>query len=579
MIIPRDYQIDCINAIDAYFETNSGNPICALPTGTGKALCLAMFMTKAFYNYPKQKMLVVTHVQELIVQNVKELLNLWPRAPVGINSSALKRRDFCNNIVFCGIASVCKDAEKFSKVDIVLVDECHLISQNDETMYRKFINELTKINPYLKVIGFSATPYRLGQGLLTDSGLFTDICYDLTGLHAFNQLIAKGYMSPLVPKKTNYELDISDVKLGQDGDYAKGQLQLAVDKYEVTVEALKEAVELGHDRNCWLIFASGIEHCEHISEILTDLDITNVVIHSRISNQERLERLELFKTAQVKAVIGFRVMTTGFNHPPVDLIVDLYPTTSPSMHVQKYGRGTRPYDHTNPRQYQSGFDYVKKDCLVLDFSGNTRRLGPINDPVMPRKKGESKGGQAPVKICEVCNCYNHTTVRICSYCGAEFVFKVKINTEAGTDKLIKDDFPVFEEFKIDHIIYAQHVKAGRKSLKVSYYSGLRVFNEFIGIEYTGYAKNKADLWWQERTGTKSPDSLLSAMYLTDSLKKPSHLKAITNKKYPEIHSFIFGEPEKAIKTETIEPELEPYDDLIPFESSTKQSFTDDEFPF
>ena len=57
----------------------------------------------------------------------------------------------------------------------------------------------------------------------------------------------------------------------------------------------------------------------------------------------------------------------------------------------------------------------KANCLVLDFATNTKRLGPINDPVIPRKKGEG-AGDVPVKLCDHCGAFNHIKVKFCSNC-------------------------------------------------------------------------------------------------------------------------------------------------------------------
>lgn len=826
MITPRYYQIEAHKATFDYLKNKEGNPLIALPTGTGKAMQLSMFVMNILMENPRQKILVVTHVSELIEQNAKELLNLWHTAPVGINSAALNRRDFNNNVIFCGIASIVKDWEKFGKVDFIIVDECfsgdtlistpngfkridqvsigdvvynaigtgivksvsikntnttykvslsngteitttdnhpiftqygwikardldkrhivfslqdlrklrtknipvekksryskkwevvqksrkspvttsfrknkillnklleterechvdswskrknegninknrsqtkntrwewkrinqssrnyakytrgwmdfrigyknkswtqqssisellqsgyreyrfknsnrvgrwftcrekkrtrqekrqfsnfirvegvsieksrsstsmfnlqvsghpsyfaggilvhncHLISPKKETMYGSLISNLTKINPLLRVIGYTATPYRLGQGLLTDGGIFNNICYNLTDINGINNLIREGYMTTLIPPKTNYELDISGVNIGFDGDFAKVELQRAVDKYEITLAALKEARDRAEDRHCWLTFASGIEHCEHISEIQESLGISNVVIHSKITQKEREHRFNLWMTGKVKSVIGYRVLTTGLNHPPVDCIIDLYPTTSTSMHVQKLGRGTRPYNPDIQTKYRENFPYLKKNCLVLDFSRNTARLGPINDPVMPRKKGEKGSGGAPVKVCNTCGCYNHASARFCIGCNAEFTLEVKIKDEVSHAELIKSDVPELKTYKVDHITYSEHKKVGGKpSLKVSYFSGLKIFTEYVCIEHDvgSYPKRKADNWWLTRSGTTSPNSILSAIYITDQLLKPVSIIVNVNKKYPEIVDYIFND--------------------------------------
>ena len=266
----RYYQEDSISALYHYFMTNHGNPVVALPTGTGKSIVIAEFIRGVFQHYPGQRIMMLTHVKELIEQNFEKLITLWPSAPSGIYSSGMKRKDTSCPITFAGIASVHSKAAEFGHIDLVLIDECHLVSPNSSTMYNGFLAKLRERNPWLKVVGFSATPYRLGLGLLTDGGLFTDICHDLTGMEAFNRLVAEGYLAPLVPKRTRMEYDTSDVKV-QGGEFVQRDLQVAVDKDALTYAAVQEMLEYGQDRAHWLIFASGIEHAEHVGAALDSL--------------------------------------------------------------------------------------------------------------------------------------------------------------------------------------------------------------------------------------------------------------------------------------------------------------------
>jgi len=186
-LTPRPYQIECVDSIYDYFEEFDGNPVCALPTGTGKSVIIAMFLERVFKEYPREKILIVTHVKELVANNHAELIDLWPNAPAGIYSAGLNKRDTRSSIIFAGIASVAKRFEEFGHFDIMIVDEAHMLSPSDKSMYRKFISGLKKINPLLKVIGFTATPWRTGVGHITDDGgVFTDVCFDITDMESFN---------------------------------------------------------------------------------------------------------------------------------------------------------------------------------------------------------------------------------------------------------------------------------------------------------------------------------------------------------------------------------------------------------
>src|SRR5258708_34936311 len=96
----------------------------------------------------------------------------------------------------------------------------------------------------MRVIGMTATPLRIGMGMLTDEGLFTDIVHDLTSCDQFNKMIAEGWLCPLVPKRTRTELDVSNVGMNK-GDFIGSQLEHAVDRNEITFAGLKELVYAG----------------------------------------------------------------------------------------------------------------------------------------------------------------------------------------------------------------------------------------------------------------------------------------------------------------------------------------------
>lgn len=553
MIKPRSYQIECVSSIWDYFRAEQGNPLCALPTGTGKSVCIAMFLHSVLTTFPNQKIMVLTHVKELIEQNFKKFLGYWPGAPAGIYSAGLNRRDILQKVLFAGIASVAKRPELFGNVDLVIVDECHLVSPTEQTMYQKFFNGLRLQNPHLKIIGFTATPWRLGHGHITDDGgIFTDTCFDITGLHAFNRLIAEGFISPLIPKPTKTVLDTEGVHI-RGGEYIPAELQQAVDKEHITRAAIQEALEYKDTRHSWLVFASGVEHAIHTADILNEYGIRSVAIHSKLSREERDDALKGLKSGYYQAGVNNNILTTGFDHAPIDLILGLRPTQSTVLWVQMLGRGTRPYDpaRMNPhdpdeKSLAVNFPNIKNNCLVLDFAGNTRRLGPINDPVIPRKKGQG-GGEAPVKLCPKCECYMHASVRWCTgvlqngnNCDYEFVFETKLKQGASTDELIKGELPIVEAFKVDHINYSKHIKAGKPdSVRVTYYCGFKSFTEYVCVEHPYPAGNKAKTWMQKRLQGAIPETTEQLLEVAHSIAAPTHIRVWINQRYPQVIAHCF----------------------------------------
>jgi DNA repair protein RadD len=550
MYMPRPYQIEARQSVFDYFTSGkTGNPVVAMPGGTGKSIVIADIITEIFKIWPTQRVMMLTHVKELITQNAEKLMSIWPTAPLGIYSAGLNSRDMILPIVFGGIQSVAKAIEKsinnpletrpahychFGFRDLLFVDECHLISPNDLTIYQYVITELKRINPKLKVIGFTATPYRLKQGLITnsvfekdengnliDKRLFTDICYDITGIEPFNKLIAEGYLSPLIPKRTNLHFDLQNVRLGSNGDYSEKSLQNAVDQDEITFAAVKEMIELAYNRSTCLVFASGIDHAEHICEMLRNFGETAGVVHSKLSDEHNDKTIKAFKENRIKWLVNKDKLTTGFDHPPIDFIGMLRATLSPGLWVQMLCRGTRPWEN-------------KSNCMVADFARNSEVLGPINDPNIPKQRNKGTG-DAPIKICVSCGIYNHASARSCIACGEAFTFETKIFETASISELLRGEAPTIETFRVDKVIYSVHNKDNSPPmLKVSYYCGFNLFTEYKGLEHSGRFGKDARDWWRQRHTIEPPLTVYEAMRYTGQLRTPNEIRVHTNLKYPEI---------------------------------------------
>lgn len=602
----RPYQSEAVESLWQYFRTHPvGNPLIAMPTGTGKSVVIARFLQSVMMQFGNQRILVLTHVKELIQQNYEKLMTLWQFAPAGIYSAGLNQRNMSQPITFAGIASVARKWAAFGHVDLVLIDEAHLMSPNDQTMYRTFLAGLESINPRLRVIGLTATPWRMGHGHLIDPyedakgnllpPLFTDVCFDITGLAPFNRLIHEGYLVPLVPKRPRLILE-TDGLHKRGGEFVEKEMQEKFDRDEITEAALREAMEYGADRKHWLVFASGTDHADHICDMLNILGIPAGCVHSKRAGRD--QTIADFKAGKIRALVNNNVLTTGFDFPGIDFIIILRATGSVVLWVQILGRGIRPvyvgpFDlNTMEGRWAAIEASGKLDCLVMDFARNSATLGPVNDPVIPKAKGKG-GGEAPVKVCEVCETENHASVKYCGGqpfktalgCGAEFLFQVKFAEVAATDELIKIDEPVVKVFKVDSITIDRHEKEGSPPMmKVSYYCGYKSFSEFICIEHTNFAGRKARTWWKARTDVEMPATTAEAINMADKvLAAPTHIRLHMNKKYPEILAFCYdGTAFGTSESDGTKPEIENREQLSQQRAEfarTAYDDLDDDVPF
>lgn len=536
----RYYQEAGVWALYEYFQNNTGNPLVAMPTASGKSVVIAEFIRSIFSYFQGQRVLNLTHVKELIGQNYQKLIAAWPLAPAGVYSAGLKRYEV-RPITFAGIASVVNKADLFGFVHLVIIDEAHLVSPHEDTMYQNFIADLKKVNPDLKIIGLTATPFRNGQGMLTQPiqtkhgprpSMFTDICYNLCTVSGINRLISEGFLAPLIPKPTDTPLNVENVRTVK-GEFDLNQLQIAVDKMEVTRKAIAETIKFANSeerpRVKWIAFAAGIEHSDHVAAEMREQGINARSVHSKSPQKWRDESVEWFKekTDEVRCLVNNGCFTTGFDVPELDLIVMLRPTQSPSLWVQMLGRGMRVAPWVG-----------KENCMVLDFARNTERLGPVNDPRIPRPKGMKGGGEVPIKICEACGSYNHSSVRFCTCCGARFPEVVKIVETAATKELLRSDKPEVHVFEVDHVEYTPHVPPRQDkppSLKATYSCGkYRRFTEFICLEHDGYAGQRAREFWKTSAHTEPPVSVEEARQRLNELRQPTHIRVWTNSARPQV---------------------------------------------
>lgn len=587
----RAYQSEAVDGLFTWFASHpQGSPLVALPTGTGKSLVIAEFIKRAILTYPQTRILVATHRQELIVQDHKEILELWPTCPCGIYSAGLKRRDTDLPVLFCGIASVANRIKDFGHRDILIVDEAQMISHKAGTMYRNAIFELRQVNPCLRVIGLSATPFRLGLGMLTDGDIFTDISTDYCSYDKFNLLVDQGYISPLIPHPTDTELSVEGVHIRQ-GEFAAEELQAAVDKEELTKKILKEACAKAAARKYWIVFCAGIKHANHVCQYLNEMGIVSVVVHTDLPDADvariNLERRGLpavgktardmhfnaFTCGAARALVGVDIFSVGFNFRPIDAILWLRPTCSPVLWVQGNGRGTRPSPETG-----------KENCLVLDFSRNLPRCGPINDPKIPRKPGDKKGtGMIPFKICDHCGCYNHTRAMVCIECKTEFpvVTPKQLTQKAGTEELIRREPkppkppkppkaelpPIINTYEVERVEFSKHVSrdsAKPPSLKVHYHCGIRIVNEFLCLEHNGFASHKAREKWRQMAGYEDspPSTIDEALMKVDLLHLPSKIRVMEGGKYDEVCGYEFSTTMQPQMSELHRPYVDDSD--IPF---------------
>ena len=471
----REYQQRAIDQLYAWFDAgNKGNPCLVLPTGSGKSHIVAALCKDALQNWPETRILMLTHVKELIEQNAEKMRLHWPGAPLGIYSASIGKRQLGEPITFAGIQSVRSKADLLGHVDLVIIDECHLVNHKDEGGYRTLLGALKAINPALRVVGLTATPYRLGHGLITDKPALFDALIEPVGIE---ELVFKGYLSTLRSKVTKTVLDTSGVHK-RGGEFIESELQAAVDTDDNNQRVVLEIISLAGERKAWLLFCTGVRHAEHIAAVLQRYGIAAACVTGETPKRQREQMLDDFKAGKLRALTNANVLTTGFDYPDIDLIAMLRPTMSASLYVQMAGRGMRVKSHTD-------------HCLVLDFAGVVATHGPIT-AVQPPKKAGDGNGEAPVKVCDNCDELCPISARECPACGHPFP-----EPEKKKLQLHDDDIMGVEgiDMAVTQWTWRKHISkaSGKEMIACTYYGCLSdpAITEYFPVLHEGYAGQMA----------------------------------------------------------------------------------------
>lgn len=523
----RHYQRKAVDATIDWFLDGKEKPLIVLPTGTGKSLVQATLIREILEEYPHVRFVCATHSQELVEQNHNEIIGIWPACPAGIYSAGLGRRERHAQVLFASIQSIYNKAVEIRSCDIIIVDECHTISEKSESRWARFFHECKLANPNVQIIGMSATPYRMDSGNLVPR-TFSGISYE----YPITDAIKEGYLAEVVSAQVVTRLNTVGVgKRG--GEFIPSQLEAVVNVDHLTVSAINEVVALGADRKSWLGFCAGNAHAHNVCREIKSRGIECEVITKDTDKKMRREIIAAHKSGELRALVNNMVLTTGYNNPRLDLIFCLRPTQSCGLWVQMVGRGMRLFEG-------------KQNCLLLDFGRNLERHGPIDQikgsNTVPSEGG---GGDAPMKQCPSCYEPCHSAARVCPNCEFEFPMdgEPDIDTTAS-------DAPVFSTQNVERElgVLAWHYKAHKKNngkpdtLKVSYITSVGIVHEFVCFNHPAgsFPRKQATAWAREH-GKNEMHELVPSVEAAEKIEwlRPQSIFAKKDGKYWKINKKYF----------------------------------------
>lgn len=530
MIVLRHFQQQ---AVDACFQEmpHTVAQIQEVATGGGKTVIMAMTAKRILETWKEAKIILISHVAELIEQDsaMMEAVGL----KVAIYADSLGRKETEGDVVCAMIQSVHR-TDIFYDQDVLLLDEAHT-TNHESGMYKNFIEKCKATNPNLRIIGYTATPYRLkGGSIVGENKLFNKISYQINT----QQLQEMGWLKKLnFSVRSEGQVDVSQIQKVA-GDFNLGQLGETYGAHDLVAYHAKLSTMIAKKRKTWLAFCVDIAHCELFAEELRALGITAQAIHSNLDNKTRAQRVEAFKRGELQCLTSVATLTTGFDTKidgeklvEIDCLISLRPTMSKTLWEQIKGRGTRPVFaeglplNTDEERLEAIAQSTHPNCLVVSFCGNPARF---EDAVEKEKK--KKNGEAPVKTCPACLNQIHASKRVCGAWNEELgeVCTQEFEIVRKNEVQVADISDNKSWKRVSGVYYSKHQKEGKPpSLRVSYMVGFKEFSEWICLQHEGYAQQKAQQWWLQRVKSLAyvPKTIDDALEMAPNhLKIPSHIR-------------------------------------------------------
>ena len=506
----RNYQKKALEKAHCWFEEETTYPLIVLPTGAGKTIVFATLIKQLYEDNPGKRFLILAHRQELIRQAVDKIQSVWPDAPIGILAASLKEFNQTAPIVVASRDTLASRTrlDKSYPYDYIIIDEAHHVGTEKSSRYRKIIDHFEEIG-CPKVLGVTATPYRMGQGWIygMDDHFFGGVAYRAEII----DLIKEKFLCRLSAYKVNDDavIDASTARVKfKGGDYRESDLERIAMGDNTIIAIINDWIKKAYTkgRTSTVFFCVSVLHANKMAMFLKQFGIAAACVTAETPLKERVQILEDFEAGKINALCNVAVLTEGWDAPRTDCIGLLRPTKSLGLYVQICGRGMRPWEN-------------KKDCLLLDYGENMKRHGCIDVATPERNKtGEELDENDGIWICD-CLAVNDSLYRECIECGqpkpkrieTELLEPVPQEKEAAettiaaegnvlSDMADEKFKPVEKQVKVTKIWAEQSVsKNNNRYLKINFKSPEQYwpYSHSMMVEMRGKPRQVAERQWKK----------------------------------------------------------------------------------
>ncbi len=356
----RQYQQDAVDKALLFlkFGNDKDKPVIIAPTAAGKSIYIAHIAHDL-----SRGVLVLQPSKELLEQNYAKFKAYGGNASIFSASMGVKE---VGHVTFATIGSIKKHAELFAHVKYIIIDECHLVPPQEESMYTLFLSQVDA-----KVLGLTATPFRLKKYrdpfsnepysqinlLPRERPRFFNTFLHITQI---KELYDQGFLCPI--KYIPLDWENGALKVNTTGaEYTEASVDRAIADqmiYERLPGVIRQSIQKG--RKYRIVFVPSVSEAESLARRVPH----SACVSAETKPKERERILSDFKACRIKTIFNVGVLTVGFDFPELDTIIIARPTMSLALYMQMIGRGIRIHKD-------------KQDCAVVDMCGNIQRFGEI----------------------------------------------------------------------------------------------------------------------------------------------------------------------------------------------------------
>ena len=401
-MILRDYQILAVNTLWNAI-TNEPTALCVMPCGTGKTEVMIALIQKSLAVKPDIKIIVLLNRVALTIQTEHRFLKAISEDKVGAFCASMKRAKAIKPITTATIQSIANI--DVGQINMVIIDEAHVINDTDG-QYKDFLDRLRLVNPKLKVVGFTATPYRPGGYIYGSDKLFKKIHFS----RGLLEMIKKGYLVRPLMKRVDHQYEVSNLKIVA-GEYSQKDVDKLVSDDSRVKDQILDAISRIGDRKKIVWACANIKHAEMVRRTLVETIKEDAAIwHSKQTKDESNAAQLSFEKSNTRHLVFVSIVSQGYDYPPIDCVVLMRPIRSATLYVQTVGRGLRLAED-------------KKDLLVLDYGKVVETVGPLDNPIVVKNKRQAAKEKPLMKFCPNCLEYVDIKATACNIC--EYIFQKK----------------------------------------------------------------------------------------------------------------------------------------------------------